>query len=250
MTFRLQWAQSNKFLSAKRPGDQSTSAQCCNIVSIWSSSAQKSSKTWTYWGRLRGGKSSCLVQDNIYSSSGSENWVCSLTKKGRWRGDITTAYICLIRGRTMEPESPRRSLVTGQETKKASWKLGNWDDILGFFTCFWFTMTVLKHWNTAQKGAGITIPGGVQDQTGQSPEESLFWADVRLDDLWTFHSAWKGIEKRMKAKKRSKSYISFIIYQHHRDNLEAGWGLWLLLTSEVKFSHTGKGRVTGFAAIE
>lgn len=63
-------------------------------------------------------------------------------------------------------------------------------------------MTVLKHWNTAQKGAGITIPGGVQDQTGQSPEESLFWADVRLDDLWTFHSAWKGIEKRMKAKKR------------------------------------------------
>lgn len=99
----------------------------------------------------------------------------------------------------MEPESSWRSLATGQEVKKASWNTGNSDHILGFFIHFLFTMTVVKHWNTVQKGGGITIPGGIQDRTGQSPEESLFWVDVGLDDLWTFHSAWQSTEQRMKA---------------------------------------------------
>lgn len=88
--------------------------------------------------------------------------------------------------------------------KKASWNMGNSDYTLGFFTHFLFTMTVVKHWNTVQKAARITI-SGVQDRTGQSPEESLFQADVRLDDLWTFHSAWQGVEQRMKAKEEVKA---------------------------------------------
>lgn len=91
----------------------------------------------------------------------------------------------------MDPESSWRSLATGQEMKKASWSMGNLDYILGFFTHFLFTMTVVKHWNSVQKGAGITIPGGAQDQTGHRPEESLVLADVGLDVLWTFHQAWQ-----------------------------------------------------------
>lgn len=78
----------------------------------------------------------------------------------------------------MEPEELGRAWQQGQKLKRQA---GTWEIQIiyqDFLLIFLFAMTVVKCWNTVQKGAGITIPGGAQDQTGQSPEESLFWADV------------------------------------------------------------------------
>lgn len=128
--------------------------------------------------------------------------------------------------------------------------MGNSDYILGFFIHFLFTMTVVKHWNTVQKGGGITISGGVQVQTGQSPEESLFWAHVGLDDLWTFHSAWQGIEQRMKAYEEVRATS----FSRSTSITETIWRLaeacGCCSPSKAQPDKTGEGRVTGFAATE
>lgn len=88
----------------------------------------------------------------------------------------------------------------GNRTRNEKRKLErNSEYILGiFYSLFVYhgSGQTLEH---CPESGRIAISGGVQDQTGQGPEEYLFWADVGLDDLWTFHSAWQGTEHRMKA---------------------------------------------------
>lgn len=66
-----------------QPTDQETRAHqhSAAILCPFGARHKKNPKTWTYWSRPRRRKSSCLVQDNIYSRRGSENWVSSVLKR-------------------------------------------------------------------------------------------------------------------------------------------------------------------------
>lgn len=85
---------------------------------------EKSPKTWTYWSRPTRWKSSCLVQDNIYSRIGSENWVCSVLKRED-EGEILLLPI------STWPEVGQwsQSLLGGgwQQSKKLKRQAGTWE---------------------------------------------------------------------------------------------------------------------------